>query len=518
MDTGVSRDCPGAAITVLEPCGTSRVRKVLRLVGTNCGYALGVHNNTLVNALRAVRERVFAVERDGELKPPPRPAKGVFASRLADFRLALLDAVGPCTPWSLDRFVQSYRGSKLIRYQRAVASLRARRITRGDSHLQAFVKAEAVNFTAKPDPAPRIIQPRNPRYNALVGRFIRPLEHRVYHGIAKLFGGPTVMKGYNALTTASCLRDMWREFTHPVALSLDASRFDQHVSREALGWEHSVYNRVYHDPELAKLLKWQLVNTGYVRTSDGARFRYVVEGCRMSGDMNTALGNCLIMCAMVWAWARHQGVRVRLANNGDDCSVIMEKQDLARFVEGMDQWFLEMGFTLTSEGVTDVFERIDFCQTRPVFTGRGWVMCRSPRVGLCKDVLCKQPTLDRPISGYRRWLYQVGTAGGAVADGVPVFSPAYRAFRRIGIPCDRAQGFGDMSSGFEFMARGLEDRSTPITPEARLSFWRAWGITPDQQVALEHHYDGLVPPLECWAVKTVADNPGLHFFQDSFLP
>lgn len=487
------------------------------MVGANCGLAIGVHNNTLVNALRAVRERVFSVEREGTLHPPPRPARGVFRKRLADFKLALLERMSPCTPWSLDRFVESYRGSKLLRYQRAVTSLRARRIQRSDSHLQAFVKAEAVNFTAKPDPAPRIIQPRNPRYNAMVGRFIRPLEHRVYEGIAKLFGGPTVMKGYNAVSTASCLRDMWQEFTHPVALSLDASRFDQHVSRDALKWEHSVYNRVFNDPELASLLKWQLNNTGYVRTSDGARFRYVVEGCRMSGDMNTALGNCLIMCALVWTWARLCGVRVRLANNGDDCSVIMEKGDLRRFTTGMDAWFLEMGFTLTTEGHTDVFERVDFCQTRPVFTERGWVMCRSPRVGLCKDVLCKQPTLDQPVRGYRKWLYQVGQAGAAIADGVPVFSAAYAAFQAVGVPCERAQGFGDMSSGFEHMARGLQFKSTPVSAAARVSFWRAWGITPDQQEALEGQYQRLETPLDCWAVKSVADNPGLHFFRDSYL-
>jgi hypothetical protein len=486
------------------------------MVGVSSGLAMGVHNNTQVNALRAVRERVFAVERNGELHPPPRPVEGVFRSRLGPFRAGLLDVIGPCTPWSLDRFVQSYQGSKLLRYQRAVSSLRARGITKADSFLQSFVKAEAVNFTAKPDPAPRIIQPRNPRYNALVGRFIRPLEHRVYRAIANLFGGPTVMKGYNAVSTASCLREMWQEFTQPVALSLDASRFDQHVSREALQWEHSVYNRVYNDPELAALLKWQLDNTGYVSTSDGGRFRYTVSGCRMSGDMNTALGNCLIMCALVWTWANTCGVRIRLANNGDDCSVIMESRDLARFTAGLDAWFLEMGFTLTSEGHTSVFERIDFCQTRPVLTGRGWVMCRSPVVGLCKDVLCKQPTMDRPITGYRRWLYQVGVAGAALADGVPVFSSAYAAFQRVGIMCEKAQGFGDMSSGFEHMARGLRAESTPITPEARVSFWRAWGITPDQQEMLERQYGTLATPLDCWAVKSVADNPGLYYFSDTF--
>lgn len=487
------------------------------MVGANCALDMRVHNNTQANALRAVRERVFAVERSGQLQAPPRPAAGVFRRELAEFRVALVPAIGPCTPWTLDRFVQSYTGSKLMRYTKAVASLRTRSITRGDSHLQSFVKAEAVNFTAKPDPAPRIIQPRNPRYNALVGRFLRPLEHRVYHGIAKLFGGPTVMKGYNALSTASCLWDMWRGFNQPCALSLDASRFDQHVSKDALKWEHSVYNRVYRDPELASLLKWQLTNTGFVRSSDGGVFKYVVEGCRMSGDMNTALGNCLIMCALVWTWARKCGVRIRLANNGDDCSVFMERSDLARFQLGMDEWFLTMGFTLTSEGTASTFERVDFCQTRPVLTGRGWVMCRNPRVGLCKDVLYKQPTMDKPVEGYRKWLYQVGVAGGALADGVPVFSAAYTSFQKIGIPCRQAQGFGDLTTGFEHMARGLRCLSTAITAESRLSFWRAWGITPDQQVALETHYARLTPPLACRAVMSVADHPGIHFFEDSYL-
>lgn len=507
----MTRVAPGETITILEGCEVPKQRRILRLAEASSALLLGVHNNTLANALRAVRERVFAVERQGVLTSPPRPQARVFAGRLGAFRAALVDAVGPCTPWTLRRFVESYTGSKLLRYARAVDSLQVRGIERKDSFLQSFVKAEAVNFTAKPDPAPRIIQPRNPRYNALVGRFIRPLEHRVYGGIAEVFGGPTVMKGYNAVTTAACLWDMWSEFNQPVALSLDASRFDQHVSVPALKWEHSVYNRVYNDPELAKLLRWQLVNVGNVRTPGGGAFRYTVSGCRMSGDMNTALGNCLLMCAMVWTWARTQGVKIRLANNGDDCSVFMESADLGRFQSGMDKWFLEMGFTLTSEGVARVFERVDFCQTRPVFTGRGWVMCRSPFVGLSKDVLCKQPTMDNPIGGYRKWLYQVGQAGSAIADGVPIFSSAYSAFKRIGTSCQRAQGIGNMDSGFEYMARGLACDGISVTSEARASFWRAWGIDPDAQEAIEAEYERLEAPLEVRPVMSAADNPGIPF-------
>lgn len=512
----MSRVAPGEAITVLATCGKTRLRHFVRLAHTNVGHAFGVHNNTLANALRAVRERVFAVEKHGKLQAPPRPLRGVFGGRMAAYRAALVNAVGPCTPVSFSRFLQYYRGSKLIRYTKAVESLRARRVQRQDAYLQSFVKAEAVNFTAKPDPAPRIIQPRGARYNACVGRYLRPLEHRVYAGIAVLFGGPTVMKGYNAVGTAECLRGMWDSFSHPIALSLDASRFDQHVSVDALKFEHSVYNRVFGDPELAELLRWQLHNRGYVRTSDGAAFRYEVAGCRMSGDMNTALGNCLLMCGLVWTWARTVGVHVRLANNGDDCSVFMERGDLERFTAGMDTWFTEMGFTLTSDGVAHVFERVDFCQTRPVFANGRWVMCRNPRVALCKDFMHKQPDMGNTARAYRRWLYQVGVAGGCLADGVPVFHAAYAFMRRCGTRCDRAQGFGDMSSGFEHMAAGMENCAACVGPEARVSFWRAWGITPDQQELLEDYYASHNPFWEIGPVMSVADNPGIWFQTDTF--
>ncbi|UQZ09601.1 putative RNA-dependent RNA polymerase [Freshwater macrophyte associated tombus-like virus 1] len=516
VDTQVVREAPGEAITVLTPCGKRKERRVLRADGVSSGLNFGVHNNTLVNALRAVRERVFAVERSGSLAAPPRPRRGVIAERLAQFRAALVQQVGPCTPWTYVRFLASYTGSKLARYTRAVESLKVRELTKLDARLQSFVKAEAVNFTAKPDPAPRIIQPRNPRYNAFVGRFIRPLEHRVYKGIAELFGGPTVMKGYNAIGTAKCLRDMWDEFSQPVALSLDASRFDQHVSSDALRYEHSVYNRIYRSKQLASALRWQLRNHGFVRTSDGAYFQYVVEGCRMSGDMNTALGNCLLMCAMIWTYAAYVGVRVRLANNGDDCSVIMERRDLKRFQRELDSWFLEMGFTLTSDGVAEVFERLDFCQMRPVSTAAGWTMCRNPRTALCKDVLCKKPDMAAPLAGYARWAYQVGMAGSAIADGVPVFSAAYAAMIRTGTKSRKAQGFGDMDSGFEHLARGQVCRNTPITPEARASFWRAWGITPDCQECLEAQYAQLQRLDGIRLVMSVVDNPGIVFPPDSY--
>jgi hypothetical protein len=138
-----------------------------------------------------------------------------------------------------------------------------------------FVKAEKIGTHmpgGKCDPAPRVIQPRSARYNVEVGRFLKDLEHRIYSSIAELCGGPTVMKGYNAAQVAKHIRGMWGTVTRPVAVGLDASRFDQHVSKQALRWEHDVYTRCFRGcdrKELHRLLQWQLVNSGHSRTKDG---------------------------------------------------------------------------------------------------------------------------------------------------------------------------------------------------------------------------------------------------------
>jgi len=38
------------------------------------------------------------------------------------------------------------------------------------------------------------------------------------------------------------------------------------------------------------------------------------------------------------------------------------------------------------------------------------------------------------------------------------------------------------------MAQGMEAKHQDITPETRLSFFKAFGVTPDEQVAMEDYY------------------------------
>jgi hypothetical protein len=448
-----------------------------------------VHNHSLVNLLRGIRERVFAVEKDGELRPPPKPLAGVFNLRLAGFFALLCVHLVYVNPWSYDQFVDSYDGLRKVRYAAAVASLRMLALCARDAWVKGFVKAEKLNLSNKSDPAPRMISPRSPRFNVVLGCFIRPAEAVICRAIAAVFGGPTVMKGYNAVKIAGHLFAMWCSFTSPIAVGLDASRFDQHVSVQALQWEHSVYLWMFRqgpNSKLAGLLRSQLRNHVKCYAPEGS-VAYTVEGTRMSGDMNTSLGNCLLMCAMVYAYAAYVGVRVRLANNGDDCVVFMESRDELRFTAGLNAWFLEMGFTMKVEDTVRVFEHVEFCQTRPVCVDGEYVMCRSPHVGLAKDSVCLQPCNDEHfLTSYEQWAREVGTAGCALASGMPVLQSVYLRMSQMGRQRKKAwiQGLTG-HSGLRIGAKGMATRVRPPSPSTRYSFWLAWGITPDEQTALE---------------------------------
>lgn len=485
IDTLVTRGVVhGMRVTKL---GCAKARKLWAFVGLGNGVRFGVHNNTLANLRRGLVERVFFVEQSGGLATPPSPKAGVF-SRLNSFRASLLRNIPRVHPMAAEQFVEHYDGRRRTIYQRAYDTLQSMSVQVKDSYLSTFVKAEKINFTAKPDPAPRVIQPRHPRYNLCVGRYILAIEKLVYKGIASVWGGPTVMKGYNALETARVMRDMWEEFRDPVGIGLDASRFDQHVSADALRWEHSVYARCFpatDRAELLRLLSWQIHNKGFGRASDGS-IKYRVEGCRMSGDMNTALGNCLLMCAMVHQFCHERGIRARLANNGDDCMLIMERSDAVRVASLIPGFFLEYGFTMKVEPMVDVFEQLEFCQTRPVWNGVAWVMCRDPRVCVAKDMVT---TVDLQHPKHAKsHLSSVGQCGLALSGGLPVLQEFYRALIREGGQVTCKDHPANVGSGFQRLALGMEIQERVVSSRSRYSFWLAFGITPDEQIATEGLY------------------------------
>lgn len=475
---------PDLRVTKFQ-AGVEKSRVLYSVTEMSGNMHLGINNNDISTLSAALLERMYYCEVQGVFVPPPIVESRHFACRT--FRSKLLRKIGVATPVSLDQVVEMYKGRKHTIYANARDEVAAFGYSRKDATAFSFVKAEKV----PPLKAARCIQPRKARYNIVLGSYIKPIEHRLYHGIDKVFGdGPTVMKGYNVEQIARIIRGKWRSFVKPVAIGLDATKFDMHVSVAALEWEHSIYHAVYgNDPKLRELLSWQVNNVGCGYCNDG-KLRYTVRGRRFSGDMNTACGNCIIMSGMVWEYAHEKAIAIKLVNNGDDCVVFMERDDEERFMSGLDAWFLRKGFRMVAEMPVYDLCKIEFCQMHPIELGAGkCIMVRNIPVVLRKDSLS---TLDlSQPSTLKAWADAVGTGGLAINGGIPILQNFYRCLQRLGRGARQTKIGLQLrrNSGMYLISQGVERVFAKPTPFVRLQVFLAWGITPDEQVEMERYYD-----------------------------
>lgn len=444
-------------------------------------------NNASIDTLNAaIMERMYYCKVGGTFVPPPAVDRSHIFKTLKQFRLQLLQNVGrvdsKLTPIE---FVSLFRGRKAAIYLNNLDTFMATGVMRKHSISAAFVKCEKVN----PDKAVRFIQPRHPVYNIGLGCYLKHLEHRIYKGIARVFGeGAVVLKGYDVREIGNIIQSKWSSLRDPIGIGLDAVKFDMHVSAEMLEWEHSIYKSIYRgDKELSRLLKWQIDNRGVGYCYDG-RLKYHVRGRRFSGDMNTALGNCIIMCAMVYTYAASVGVNIKLANNGDDCMVFMERKDEVKFKTGLDGWFYKCGFRMTVEPTVDRLELVEFCQMRPINTVNGWTMVRNFNASREKDSISLLPLTN--AKAFQKWLHAIGECGLALCSGVPVMQALYKCYIRNGMPSNCGKAV-QMQCGMWMIRRSLESKISHITPDARVSFMQAWNVTPDEQLCLEAYYEQL---------------------------
>lgn len=471
---------------VKKQADRSVVREFTQLTGVSSTIDLGIFNSDIDTLACSLLERMYYCKVGNEFLPPPQPTKRLVVERLKKFRNLLIARVGRVVPLTEEEVVETYTGRKKTIYQNALLNLQHRGLSRRDAHSCVFVKVEKGN-TQK---APRAIQPRKPEYNLVVGKYIKALEHRLYKAMGRVFGdGPTVMKGYTVQEVATIARGKWDNTVDCVCVGLDATKFDMHVSDVALEWEHSVYNTIFKSSELKRLLTWQVDNYGHGFAADG-KLKYSVRGRRFSGDMNTALGNCLLMVGMVYAYCDERNIPVKLMNNGDDCMVFLSRPHLEAFMVDVEPWFLGMGFRMTVENPVYEFEQLEFCQMRPIQVVNGWVMVRNIKTALTKDTMCLLP-FDGQQS-YRKWLGAVGECGLALCSGVPIMQSFYEMYNRHGLEPGALVNSNQMVSGLRLMRGNLESRWSQVTPQSRLSVFKAWGITPDEQVAIELYFDSMV--------------------------
>lgn len=474
-------------IKVLSSGGLIKKRQAFGIFSSNIVNNIFFYNNTMSVALRALTERLYYVKGKDGFVPCPKPTAPF--STLHHISEKLRRCLPDLPPvWTVEQFIQSYAGSKRKRYEAAAANLALRGLRRRDGNLSTFIKAELYDGTIKEDPCPRLIQPRTPEYNIAIGVFLRPLEKLVYKGIDRMFGHHVVLKCDNPWKRAETIVKYWHEFNEPVYVGLDASRFDQHTSAEALEFEHSFYNRLFKSRWLAELLSWQVDQVGYANMVDGS-IKYTVRGCRASGDMNTALGNVFLMCTITYNFLTSLPCKWRFINDGDDCGIFIERRDLP-LLDSLPQHHLAYGYEMEIEAPASCIEQIEFCQSRPVqLNESSWMMVRNIHKAMRHDWIS---VTSRNYATMEENFVATARCGLALYADVPVLSSMYLAMSQFKVRENVVQRIlAEEHSGIGRTWRlfSSEKRMFPVDETiARVSIWKAFGLLPDSQVALEEQF------------------------------
>lgn len=446
-----------------------------------------VFNNNLQVALCALMERVYYHQVNGLFVVPALPLQSTVNKLLRSFKSKFSGHTYKTTPIEIMDFPNWYRGRKRSIYETAAKRLVMDGLSAKLSYLDTFVKVEKVMVEDK-RLVPRLIQPRRPIYNVAVGRYIKHLEHSIYKIIGKIFNSRVVMKGKNVYQVAAELRLGYERLKNPKIIGCDASRFDQHVSVPLLKWEHQIYEMFYSGQsktELKSILRYQLMNRGFINCDDG-RVKYTKEGGRCSGDMNTASGNVLLMCAMMYAFLQSCEIPeecLAYFNNGDDCVLMVEEEYEQVVRNTLVKYFGEFGVVMKMGDSTSTFESIEFCQSRPVYDGITWRMVRN------LNSLTKDSTILIDLNTetlYKYYLDAIGKCGLSLTSGLPILQEYYACMIRHGQV--NSWKHPVLETGMMALSKGLEPIYRPVCNDARASFYNTFGIVPDVQIALEKYF------------------------------
>jgi hypothetical protein len=480
-------------IKVLRDFGKRKVRNAYGYVRGVVGDNVFFYNNSLSVGLRALTERLYYVKGQDGFVPCPRPTASF--TTLRKFRDAVVRNLPERPPvWTNLQFVQSYTGPKFKSYMNALNNLTLRGVRRQYGYWKTFIKAEFYNGTTKSNPCPRLIQPRSTEYNILIGRYLKPAEKLIYKAIDRVFGYHVVMKCDNPWQRAKTIVQYWNEFSNPVFVGLDASRFDQHVSAEALSYEHSLYNKIFASKELEEFLRWQINNVGYANFSDGS-LKYTVQGVRGSGDMNTALGNVFLMCSITHHYLEGLGIKYRFINDGDDCGVFLEASNL-HLLDDLPAHHLAYGFEMDVEDPVYELEHVEFCQSRPINLGDGnWMMVRNIHKAIQNDWL-NVNSVDYASLNDR--LAATGRCGLALYADVPVLGAMYEKMASVThdpVVVDRLLSSHFSGVGRTWRMFASQHRAYPVVlTEARASLFKAFGLLPSYQEQLEEEFRAFILP------------------------
>jgi hypothetical protein len=210
--------------------------------------------------------------------------------------------------------------------------------------------------------------------------------------------------------------------------------------------------------------------------------------------MNTGMGNVLQMCLAMKCYIDHIGLNCEFIDDGDDCGLIMEEEHLPKLV-GSKEYFLELGFRMVFEEPVREIEKVVFCGSQPVFVDGEYLMVRDFRAALAKDS-CMLRNFDSE-KYFNIVKHAVGCGGIALNGGIPILQSFYQSLVRDDVSdgqLQRALRDPSLKMNQSMKLQGMTRHWQEVSEETRYSFWLAFGMTPEEQLALEDYYLNLDVP------------------------
>lgn len=398
------------------------------------------HVRTMISAHPVVQAPINVPERcwENELvaivnRAIPPSLKCVVSPKITDAAQKLAKLIGAITtPVDFEEWLTRYPERRRDQLRNA----RNRYPGAYSAAVQMFMKVEKLDKQSDP----RAIQARHDSFKALAGPWIAQLEKRCTECL------PFLVKGLDPIQRAEKIERLRKRADN--VLEIDFERFDRHCSRPLLeASEHLIYSIVLPIP-VQKLMLETLNNA--VFSSFGAE--YNVEATRMSGDVSTSIGNCLIVA----------------------CLMIASGLPLDSFVvEGDDML----------AAVTD-HERCEFNSSVIAATGMKPKLVLTHRAGTFCSRHCVVNSNGDPVR-VRHPLRDLTRYGYAIHDAKPLELARLHATEWNGVPMlgpvylRRLEELDPTESDNEMWIR-------QISPQARAAFQVTFGISHDLQTSFEN--------------------------------
>lgn len=463
-----------SAVSVPQPeiCHWNEKRQVLKLNLPDPFWRVNTHKACLHNEYRACRNRVVA-----KTSPPSQTLTLACGNLMRHLATRLYPKVQMYN--NMPELIKTFPAQKRKKYTQSLLSLLAEPLSQRDWQIKAFVKSEKLKIEER-DGDPRMIQARSMRFNLEIGMYTKAVEKALYHLVDPDYQEigvhlPIVAKGRNLYQRAQDLRAMWELMEDPVALSLDLSRWDMHVTTPLMkNVMHTFYEELIQHPWFQQLLLKQLNNRAV--TENG--LTYTNECGVTSGDMTTALGNCVAvlailllfrklmrLCAeeiargasllqmlenvvgtvfislpmdaqlsqfltMAGAFLSDKRIQVSMLkinamliyDDGDDHVMMVARELYEMCAALLPPWWDLMGHVVKVEGYTDQFHKILFCQHKPFQANGRWVMCPDPYKVMATSCVVTGKNLEKPAV----YLETVWRARSMLHQDVPVLSRFFR--------------------------------------------------------------------------------------------